>query len=263
MNAASRTAISDPVGDALVQLAGRVPGAVVIDVGGGSGTRAVPLARLGCTVLVVDSSIDALAILGRRAADAGVADRITAIQADAIALSSAVPPGQADLVVCHHLLETVDDPAAAVSGMAGALKPGGVASVLVAGRFAAVLAQAVAGRFGDAAAILADPDGRFGPDDPLRRRFDIRGLDSLLAAGNLETESMTGIGIVSGLVPGGIKSAGGRSASGYPGSRDHLDRSVGEVAEPMLTGLETALSRHRELREIATDLHAVARLKAG
>jgi len=211
---------------------------------------------------VVDSSIDALAILGRRAADAGVADRITAIQADAIALSSAVPQGQADLVVCHHLLETVDDPTAAVSGMAGALKPGGIASVLVAGRFAAVLAQAVAGRFGDAAAILADPDGRFGPNDPLRRRFDIGGLESLLAAGNLQTQSMTGIGVVSGLVPGGIKSAGGRPATGYPG-RDQLDRTVGEVAEPMLAELETALSRHRELREIATDLHAVARLKAG
>jgi len=165
-------------------------------------------------------------------------------------------------VVCHHLLETVDDPAAAVSGMAGALKPGGVASVLVAGRFAAVLAQAVAGRFGDAAAILADPDGRFGPDDPLRRRFDIGGLESLLTAGNLQTQSMTGIGIVSGLVPGGVKSAGGRSAVGYPGG-DHLDRPAGQVAEPVLAGLETALSRHRELREIATDLHAVARRKAG
>ena len=124
MNAASRTAIPDPVGDALVELAERAPAAVVIDVGGGSGTRAVPLARLGCTVLVVDSSIDALAILRRRAADAGVADRITAVQADAIALAIAVPPGQADLVLCHHLLETVDDPAAAVAGMAARVEAG-------------------------------------------------------------------------------------------------------------------------------------------
>jgi hypothetical protein len=121
----------------------------------------------------------------------------------------------------------------------------------------------VAGRFADAAAILADPDGRFGPNDPLRRRFEIRGLESLLAAGHLRTQSMTGIGIVSGLVPGGIKSSGVRPAAGYSAAGDQLDRTVGQVAEPMLAGLESALSRHRELREIATDLHAVAQLEAG
>ncbi len=249
MNAASRGASPDPVGDSLIELAGRVPSAVVIDVGGGSGTRAVPLARLGCQVLVLDSSIDALAILGRRATDAGVADRITAIQADAVALAGVVPPGGADLVLCHHLLETVDDPAAVIAGIAGALKPTGIASVLVAGRFAAVLAQAVAGRFGDAAAILADPDGRFGTTDPLRRRFEVAGLESLLREGGLEIELVTGIGVVSGLVPGGIRQGASR-----PG---------GQFDEPLLAGLEADLSVHRQLREIATDLHAVARLTVG
>ena len=43
----------------------------VLDVGGGSGTRAVPLAVAGCPVTVVDSSVNALAILHRRAEDAG------------------------------------------------------------------------------------------------------------------------------------------------------------------------------------------------
>ncbi len=259
MNAASRTVLPDPVGDALVELAERAPGAVVIDVGGGSGTRAVPLARLGCTVLVVDSSIDALAILRRRAADAGVGDRIRAVQADAMALSIAVPAGQADLLLCHHLLETVDDPAAVVAGLAAALKPGGIASVLVAGRFAAVLAQAVAGRFGDAAAILADPDGRFGAGDPLRRRFDVDGLESLLDDGGLTVESISGIGVVSGLVPGGIRPGAARPA----GIAGDPVRSAGHAPEPRLAGLEADLARHRQLREIATDLHAVARLAVG
>jgi S-adenosylmethionine-dependent methyltransferase len=239
MSAVSRTAPPDPVEHALIALAGRVPGGFVIDVGGGSGTRAVPLARMGCTVLVIDSSIDALAILRRRAVDAGVADHITAIQADAIALSAAVPQGQADLVLCHHLLETVEDSAATVAGIARALKPDGRASILVAGRFAAVLAQAVAGRFGEAAAMLADPDGRFGPLDPLRRRFDVGGLQVLLADGGLQVESLSGIGIVSGRIPGGVR----------PSAQAH---------EQGLAGLEAALSDHHELREIAADLHAVA-----
>ena len=241
MNAATRPATPDPVGDALVQLAGRVDSAVVVDVGGGSGTRAVPLARLGCSVLVVDSSVDALAILRRRARDAGVTERITAIQADAAALSGVVPEGGADLVLCHHLLETVDDPSAVMAGIAAALAPTGVASVLVAGRFAAVLAQAMAGRFADAAATLHDPEGRFGPADPLRRRFDVGGLERLLAAAGLEVESVSGLGVVAGLIP---------------------SRSTVPVDEPRMARLEADLAAHHELREIATDLHAVAARKA-
>lgn len=240
MIAASRITTPDPVGATLVELAGRVPSAVVIDIGGGSGTRAVPLARLGCTVLVVDSSIDALAILRRRAADSGVADRITAVQADAVALAGAVPPGAADLVLCHHLLETVEDPAATVAGIAAALKPDGQASILVAGRFAAVLAQAVAGRYSDAAAILEDADGRFGPHDPLLRRFDLDRLTALLADAGLEIVSIAGVGVVSGLIPGAIR------PTGHEASR--------------LSGLENDMGGHPQLREIAADLHAIVRL---
>jgi len=254
MSMASRTAAPDAVADALVVLAGRIPSSVVVDIGGGSGTRAVPLALLGCTVLVVDSSIDALAILRRRASDAGVAGRISAIQADAVSLSDAVPRGEADLVLCHHLLETVDDPAAAVAGVAAALKPGGAASILVAGRLAAVLAQAVAGRFGEASAILNDADGRYGPDDPLRRRFDLAGLETLLQTAGLEVESITGFGVVSGLIPGGgVRLIGGRTG-----------RSSGAtVEEPGLAQLEAELCTHRQMREIAANLHAVARTTTG
>ena len=251
MNTVARGTAADPVADALVQLAARIGAGVVLDVGGGSGTRAVPLARLGCTVVVVDSSIDALAILGRRAADAGVADRVTGLQADAVALSTVVSPGTADLVLCHHLLETVDDPSAVVAGIAAALKAGGLASVLVAGRFAAVLAHAAAGRFVNASAILADPDGRFGPDDPLARRFDITGLQSLLTRGGLEVEAATGIGVVSHLLSSGSRSGVARQDAERP--------SGGPDVEPRLAQLEAQLAGHHPLREIATDLHVVAR----
>ena len=249
----------DPVDAALIGLVRRVSSAAVVDVGGGSCTRAVPLARLGCSVLVIDSSIDALAMLGRRAADAGVADRITAIQGDAAALALSAPQGRADLVLCHHLLETVDDPAVVVAGIAGVLKPTGIVSVLAAGRLGAVLAQAVAGRFSDAAAILADPDGRYGSTDPLRRRFDVAGLRSLLDRGDLSIESITGFGVVAPLVPGGTRpgTKPGGARPGLPPSDP--GRSAGPVDELRLAELETDLGGHHQLREIAADLHAVAR----
>ena len=54
----------------------------VLDLGGGTGGLAVPLAEQGHHVTVVDPSPDALASLSRRVADAGVADRVTAVQGE-------------------------------------------------------------------------------------------------------------------------------------------------------------------------------------
>ena len=100
----------------------------VVDAGGGTGGFAVPLAASGHRVTVVDPSPDALAALTRRAADAGVADRITPIQGDADRLAEFVPPGRCDLVLCHSVLELVDDPAGVAAALYAALRPGGATS---------------------------------------------------------------------------------------------------------------------------------------
>ena len=73
----------------------------VVDLGGGTGGFAVPIACLGHRVTVVDPSPDALAALQRRAAEAGLADLVRAEQGDAGALCEAEEPGSADLVLCH------------------------------------------------------------------------------------------------------------------------------------------------------------------
>lgn len=238
MTAAPRPGSTDVVRTALADLAARYSAARVLDVGGGSGTRAVPLALSGCKVTVVDASIDALAMLRRRAAEAGVAERVSGIQADADGLSAVIAAGSADIVVCHHVLEEVDDPETAVAAMATALAPGGALSILVSGRYAAVIAQTMAGRFAAARAILDDPAGRFGADDPLRRRFDVTGLHRLLSAAGLRVESISGSGVAGGLVSGAVRQA----------AQD----------EDNLAGLESDLADHPQLREIAADLHAVA-----
>src|SRR5664279_5334759 len=240
MSDVRRPVAGDPVDVALAAVVLECPAAQVIDVGGGSGTRAVPLASLGCRVTVVDSSADALAILQSRARDAGVADRVHGVQADAERLGTVVRSGHADLVLCHHLLEAVDDPAAVVAGIAVALRPGGRASVLVAGRLGAVLGQLLAGRYAEARAILTDPDGRFGSSDPLCRRFEPGGIADLLTRVGLQVESVTGLGLLDGLVTGGVR----YSSSG----------TVGALAD-----LEALMSEHRTLRDIAPDLHVLAR----
>src|SRR5882757_2450951 len=65
----------------------------VLDCGGGSGSLAVPMAELGAQVTVVDVSIDALATLTRRAAEAAVLDRVHALQGELESLSEVVGAG--------------------------------------------------------------------------------------------------------------------------------------------------------------------------
>src|SRR5438270_11116550 len=85
----------------------------VVDAGGGTGGFAVPLAELGHHVTVVDPSPDSLAALERRAAESGTSAAVQAVQGDVAGLGDVVAAGSVDLLLCHSVLEVVDDPAAA------------------------------------------------------------------------------------------------------------------------------------------------------
>jgi SAM-dependent methyltransferase len=211
-----------------------------LDVGGGSGVFAVPLAEMGLQVTVVDVSADALATLQRRAAEAGVAARVTAVQGDADRLSEVVPAGAYDLVVCHSVLEVVDDAPAVTATVAAALRPGGCASVLVANRAAAVLARALGGQLTEAYRALSDPEGRWSAVDGVRRRFDSASLSLLLASTGLSVEQLQGVRVVTDLIPGAV-------LDGMPGAGEALH------------DLELALSALSPYRDIASQLHALAR----
>jgi S-adenosylmethionine-dependent methyltransferase len=212
----------------------------VVDVGGGTGGFAVPLAEAGHRVTVVDASPDALAALTRRAAEAGVAERISAEQGDADNLPELVPAGTVDLVLCHSLLEVVDAPERVAASLAEALRPGGAASVLVASRAAAVLSRAFSGHLSAATALLSDSDGSTGSRDRLRRRFDADSASALLSAAGLVVEQIHGVRVVADLVPGALLEA-------EPGSLDAL------------TAFELAAAAHPPYRDIATQLHLFAR----
>ena len=209
----------------------------VLDVGGGTGGFAVPLAQAGHTVTVVDASPDALAALTRRAADAGVADRVRAVQGDGDALAGLVEPASVDLILCHSVLEVVDDPAEVVAAIATALRPGAAVSLLVAGRAAAVLGRALNGHLASATALLDDPDGHAGARDNLRRRYDPETVAALLGAAGLTVEETQGVRVLADLLPAAVL----------------------EADPQALLELELALAVRPPFRDIASQLHLFAR----
>jgi SAM-dependent methyltransferase len=222
----------------------------VIDVGGGTGGIAVPLAEMGHRVTVVDTSPDSLAALERRAAEAGVTALVRGVQGDAAnvpeLLQSADPhPGGAaddnfDLVVCHSVLEIVDEPASVLAGVARSLRSGGLASIVTANAVAAALHRAIAGRFDEALHVLRDPLGRYGATDPVPRRFALSEVRALVEAAGLTVVATHGARVFADVVPAG-------SLDGDP------------QAAAALVELELEAADVPALRDIASALHLIAR----
>ena len=243
---ALRTAV---VWDALAALLADRSELQVVDLGGGTGGLAVRVAALGHNVTVVDPSPDALAALQRRADDDGVAERVHGVQGDAADLLDHVQPGGADLVLCHGVLEVVDEPDQALASIYSALRPGGSLSVVVAGRLASVVARALAGHFDQAIALLDDPArsdvgaGPVGGGDGRRReprRYTSEEILALLARHALRAGQVHAVRVFTDLVPSALVDA-------EPG------------AATALLALERAVAERSEFVALAAQLHVVAR----
>ena len=184
--------LDDTDGAVEIVLAGRsfpITRPRVLDIGGGSGAGTVDLARRGATVTVVDSSVDALAMLERRAVEAGVRDRVSGVQGDAEHLARSVPSASFDVVLLHRLLDEVDDPAAVVQQAVAAAVPGGLVSITVPSRYSLVLNHFRHGRFRSVVQDLpdsADPAGTV--------CWSAGELEALLAAAGLEVLTVVGLG---------------------------------------------------------------------
>ncbi len=203
----------------------------VLDVGGGTGGFAVRLAERGHRVTVVDPSPDALAALSRRAREVGV--DVVGLQGDLSDLAGLVA-GDLDVVLCHGVLEVVDDPAAALATIRQVLRPGGTLSLLVAQRHAAVMARAMAGHFRQAVAAL-DGDA----DTSGERRFTAVEVTDLLTGSGFTPQAVHAVRVFADLVPGSL-----------------LDLEPGATAA--LLELERAVAGRAEYLPLATQLHLVA-----
>jgi S-adenosylmethionine-dependent methyltransferase len=209
----------------------------VLDLGGGTGGLAVPIAELGHPVTVVDPSPDALAALDRRASEHGVDHRLRGIQGDAADLLDHVSAASFDLVLCHGVLEVVDNPGQALDAIRAAMRPRATLSVVVAGRYAAVLAKAMAGHLLDAQALLSAQPAS------IPRRYVPDEIVALLRTHDFEPARVQAVRTFTDLIP---------SAA--------LDNEPD--AGRVLLELERAVAGVEALAPIAAQLHVVATLAA-
>ena len=211
-------------------------GAQVLDIGGGTGGFAVRVAEQGHQVTVVDPSPDALAILGRRSSETQVSDRVRGVQGDLSTVADLVAAGELaadfDLVMCHGVLEVVDDPAAALRVLAERVRPGGVLSLLVAQRHAAVVARAMAGHLTQALATLRAQDSP--------HRFTVEEISALLEDAGFTETTMHAVRVFTDLVPSSL-----------------VDLEPG--AGGLLAELEEEVAERPEYLALGTQVHALSR----
>jgi S-adenosylmethionine-dependent methyltransferase len=117
-----------------------------LDVGGGTGFASVELARMGCGVVLLDSSEQMLQIARRQAEACGVTPRISFCHAETVRLRELFAAESFDVVVCHNLLEYSEVPSTTVCDIAHVLRKNGVFSVLVRNRAGEVLKDAIKSR---------------------------------------------------------------------------------------------------------------------
>ncbi|MGC2323300.1 MAG: methyltransferase domain-containing protein [Terriglobales bacterium] len=174
-----------------------------LDLGCGTGAMAVRLARLGIHVTLLDSSQEMLEIATRSAREAGVTEKIVLKHGDADQMANLFRAGSFDLILCHNILEYVDDPATLLRGAARALRDSSaILSVLVRNQAGEVLKAAI--RAGDLAAAensLTAESGQESLYGSKVRLFRSDSLQDMLKAASLAMIAERGIRVVADYLP--------------------------------------------------------------
>jgi S-adenosylmethionine-dependent methyltransferase len=142
--------------------------------------------------------------LAKRAArEAGVTERIALQHGDAAQLANLFHAGSFDVILCHNILEYVDDPSVVLRSAVRVLRdPSGMISILVRNRAGEALKAAI--QDGDLAAIDHSLTAEWGHESLYGGRvrlFAAESLQAMLAAVSLAVAAERGIRVVSDYLP--------------------------------------------------------------
>jgi S-adenosylmethionine-dependent methyltransferase len=210
-----------------------------LDLGCGTGAAAVRLARLGVHVTMVDSSLAMLDIAKRAALEGGVSDQVTLKHGDATELSRLFNVRSFDVILCHNLLEYVEEPGAVLHGAVRLMRfPAAILSILVRNQAGEVLKAAI--QTGDLAAAEGALTADWGEESLYRGKVGLF-LDSLEAM--LKEASLTII-----------------AQRGVRTVADYLPRQISRSAEyERILALEHKLGQRREFAAVARYTQCLAR----
>jgi S-adenosylmethionine-dependent methyltransferase len=177
-----------------------------LDLGCGTGAIAVRLARLGLHVTLLDASVPMLDFAERAAREAGVTERIGLKHGDAAQLGTLFDAGSFDLILCHNILEYVDDPSALLRGAVRTLRNStGTLSVLVRNQAGEALKAAIKdGDLAEAEDNLTAEWGRESLYGGRVRLFAAGTLHAMLVAAALVVTAERGVRVISDYLPSGI-----------------------------------------------------------
>ncbi len=174
-----------------------------LDVGCGTGATALRLARLGIHVTLLDSSLPMLDLAQSAAREAGVTERIALKNGEAAELANLFHARSFDVILCHNILEYVDDPGAVLGAAARMLRgPSAILSVMVRNQAGEVLKAAL--HSGDLAAAEHNLTAEWGLESLYGgnvRLFTAASLHTALKAASLAVATERGVRVISDYLP--------------------------------------------------------------
>jgi S-adenosylmethionine-dependent methyltransferase len=212
---------------------------LALDLGCGTGAIAVRLARLGLQVTLLDSSAEMLDMAQSAAREAGVTERIALKHGDATQFANLFHAESFDVILCHNIVEYVDDPSVVLRSAARALRdPSSIISILVRNQAGEVLKAAI--KDGDLAATEHNLTAEWG-HEPLYgggvRLFTAESLQAMLLESSLAVTAERGVRVIS----------------------DYLARTISRSDEyERIFELERKLGRRPEFVAVARYTHCLA-----
>jgi S-adenosylmethionine-dependent methyltransferase len=169
-----------------------------LDVGCGTGAMAVRLAQLGLHVTVVDSSFEMLEIAEGAVRKAGLEEKVVFENSTAEELGNSFVAGSFGVILCHNLLEYVDDPTSVLAGIASLMRDSSaIVSVLVRNQAGEVFKAALGA--GDLAAAENNLGAAWGQESLYGGRvrlFTPDGLKTMLQQASLTVIAMRGVRVI-------------------------------------------------------------------
>jgi S-adenosylmethionine-dependent methyltransferase len=117
------------------------PPAHILDLGGGNGLDSIPLVKLGYTAVILDFSQEMVTQGQKLAEQEQVGDKVLFQIGDATKVD--FEQNEFDIILCHNLLQYVEDVTAVLTNIHQTLRPGGIFSLMITNPHTETLAYAL------------------------------------------------------------------------------------------------------------------------